>query len=80
MVRLPVEVDVGEVQTEELPRLVKAVVPGAFSSHWQAYGEVPPENVADNVDCWPLSSEDDVTVGTFTVRAGFTTTVAGEDV
>jgi hypothetical protein len=79
MLRLPVEVDGGEVQTEEVPRLVKAVAPGASSSHWQAYGEVPPENVADNVDCWPLS-RDDVAVGVFTLRAGFTTAVAGEAV
>jgi hypothetical protein len=79
-VRLPVEVDAGEVHDEELPKLLKAVAPGAFSSHWQAYGEVPPVNVADNVDCWPLSRDDDVVEGAFTLRAGFTTTVAGEAV
>ena len=80
MVRPPVEVDAGEVHTEELPRLVNAMAPGAFSSHWQEYGEVPPVNIADNVDCWPLSRDDDVAVGAFTLRAGFTTTVAGEAV
>jgi hypothetical protein len=51
VVMLPVEVDAGEVQTEELPRLVNAGAAGAFSSHWQEYGEVPPLKVADNVDC-----------------------------
>ena len=35
VVRTPVEVEAGDVQPEGLPRVVKAVAPGAFSSHWQ---------------------------------------------
>ena len=35
VVRVPVEMDADDVHAEEPPRLVNAVAPGAFSSHWQ---------------------------------------------
>lgn len=34
-VRVPVNVDAGDVQDEVLPRLLKLVAPGASCSHWQ---------------------------------------------
>jgi hypothetical protein len=35
VVKVPVEMDADDVHAEEPPRLVNAVAPGAFSSHWQ---------------------------------------------
>ena len=50
VVNTPDEIEEGEVQAAAVPRLLKVVAPGAFCSHWQVNGEVPPENVSDRVE------------------------------
>ena len=77
MVRRPVEVDVGDVQADEAPRLLYALAPGAFWSHWHEYGGVPPLNVAPRVDDCPWSRAGGVAFGVFTTKAGLTVTAAG---
>ena len=50
VVNAPVEVDAGDVHAAAVPKLLKVVAPGAFCSHWQVNGEVPPENESDKVE------------------------------
>jgi hypothetical protein len=75
VVNAPVEVEAGEVHAPAVPRLVNTVAPGAFCSHWQVNGEVPPENVSDRVEDCPLSIVAGEAVGVPTVSAALTVTV-----
>jgi hypothetical protein len=76
----PVDMDEGEVQAAAVPRLLNTVAPGALCSHWHVYGDVPPLNVSDSVDDWPVSIVEGVAVGVPTVSAVLTVTVTVVDV
>jgi len=75
VVNAPVEVDAGEVHAAAVPRLLNTVAPGAFCSHWQVNGDVPPVNVSDRVDEPPELTDEGEAVGVPTVRAALTVTV-----
>jgi len=77
-VMLPVGIETGEVQGEELPRVVKLLAPGAFWSHLQTYGEVPPVNVAERFADWPVSIAGGVAEGVLMTSVGLTVTEAGD--
>jgi len=65
-----VEVEAGEVQAAAVPKLLKVVAPGASWSHWHVNGDVPPLNVSESVEAWPLSIVVGEAVGVPTVSGG----------
>ena len=68
VLRAPVDIEVGEVQDEELPRLLKLPAPGAFCSQWHVYGETPPVKVAESDEDCPASIVVGLAVGVATDR------------
>lgn len=67
VVKVPVDVSTGEVHDDELPRVVKPLAPGAFSSHLQMYGELPPVNDPERLADWPASIAEGDAEGLLTI-------------
>jgi len=80
VVSVPDDMEDGDVHAPAVPRLLKIVAPGAFCSHWQVNGEVPPLNVSDSVEDCPESIVVGEAVAVPTVSAVFTVTLTAVEV